>query len=421
MSERKLILEEAAKDIPGAQLSGEYPYERRVIFFTSLGHAMMHVLELIYAGILPLLLVRFDLSLAEVGVLVFPSLVFLGLGSFPAGLLSDRWNSYKIFLLFFFGSGASAVLASMSNSVWQLAASLGIMGFFLSLYHPAGLGLISMGVRRKGLVMGIHGIFGSLGLAISPFLAGWFGENFGWQSAFLVPAALVFLSGFALLFFPIRIAHHEVDSTGNRIKGKIEPAARRTLLWLYSIMIVLGFVYRGLMTYMPKYFGENVQVGWLPAVVAGGLFATIVLTVGGLGQIWGGHLSDRIDPFRLYLRVVPLFAPLLLLAIIFSGYSLVIGMCVFFFFFFSSQPLENQMLAQATPPDYRSTSYGVKFGLNLGIGALAAPVCGWIGDRFGMAWIFYTLVLVLLVSAAGVFRLRAVRNQTRQCPEPIRS
>jgi hypothetical protein len=70
------------------------------------------------------------------------------------------------------------------------------------------------------------------------------------------------------------------------------------------------------------------------------------------------------------------------------------------------------MLAQATPPDYRSTSYGVKFGLNLGIGALAAPICGWIGDHFGMAWIFYTLALILLISAAGVFRLKAVRNRT---------
>lgn len=405
-------IQEEANVISGAELSEKYPYERRVIFFTSLGHATMHVLELTYAGILLLLMVRFELSLVEVGVLVFPSLVFLGLGSFPAGLLSDRWDSYKIFLLFFFGSGAGAVLAALSSSVWQLATALGVMGLFLSLYHPAGLGLISMGVRRKGLVMGIHGIFGSLGLAISPFLAGLLGENFGWQSAFLLPAALAFLSGAVLLFFPIRIAHHEVDAKGNKVKGKIEPTARRTLLWLYSIMIVLGFVYRGLMTYLPTYFGEKVQMGWLSAVVAGGLFASITLTMGGLGQVWGGHLSDRIDPFRLYSRVVPVFAPLLLFAVLFSGYPLVIGMCVFFFFFFSSQPLENQMLAQATPPDYRSTSYGVKFGLNMGIGALAAPFCGWIGEHFGMAWIFYTLALILLASTVGVFRLKAVvRNQ----------
>jgi len=390
----------------------EYIYEGRVIFFTSLGHAMMHVMELIYAGVLPLLLVYFGLSLAQVGALVFPSLVILGLSSFPAGFLSDRWSSYRIFLLFYFGSAAGCLLAGLSRSVWQLAAALSLLGLFMSLYHPAGLGLISIGVRRKGLVMGLHGIFGNLGLAISPFLAGLLGVRYGWQTAFFVPAVLSAACGMGLLFFPIRIEHHELDAEGKRVKPSIEPGTRRTLVWLYIIMIVLGFVYRGTMTYLPKYIGEEVTVTWLSAVVAGGLFASITLTMGGLGQVWGGHLSDRIDPFRLYPRVVPLFAPLLLCAAFFSGWPLVVGMCVFFFFFFSSQPLENQMIALATPPGYRSTGYGVKFSLNMGIGAVAAPLCGWIGDVFGMAWIFYTLALVLLLAGAGVFKLRAVHRQT---------
>ncbi|MBW7996520.1 MAG: MFS transporter [Candidatus Glassbacteria bacterium] len=394
----------------GDTANGDYPYERRVIWLTSIGHGMMHVMELIYAGILPLLLLEFDLSLAQAGVLVFPGLVMLGAGSFPAGFLSDRWDSYRIFLLFFFGSALSCLLASISNSVWQLAGSLAALGLFLSLYHPSGLGLISMGVRRKGLVMGIHGIFGSVGLAISPFLAGFLGVRFGWKTAFALPAVLSLLCGVAMLFFPIRIAHHEIDEHGNKVRPTIEASTRRTLLWLYGIMIVLGFVYRGVMTYLPKFIGERFEVESLSAVVAGGLFASIALTIGGLGQMWGGHLSDKVDPFKLYNWVVPVYAPMLLIAAMFGGWPLILGMCIFFFFFFSGQPLENQMLARATPPAWRSTSYGVKFGLNLGVGALAAPVCGWIGDMWGMGWIFYSLALILLLAAAGVFRLRAVHE-----------
>ncbi len=397
--------------VNGRSAQREYPYERRVIAITSIGHGMMHVMELIYAGILPLLLIEFDLSLTQAGVLVFPGLVMLGVGSFPAGFLSDRWNSYRIFMLFFFGSALSCLLVAMSNTVWQLAAALAVLGLFLSLYHPSGLGLISMGVRRKGLVMGVHGIFGSVGLAISPFLAGVLGSQFGWRSAFLVPAAMSAVCGLGMLFFPFRIPHHEVDEHGNTVKPTIAPATRKTLLWLYAIMIVLGFVYRGVMTYLPKFIGERLEVESLSAVVAGGLFASITLTVGGLGQIWGGHLSDRIDSFRIYNRIVPVFAPLLLIAALFGGWPLILGMCIFFFFFFASQPLENQMLAQATPPAWRSTSYGVKFGLNLGVGALAAPVCGWIGDTWGMGWIFYSLAVVLLLAGAGVFRLRAARER----------
>ncbi|HUU29722.1 MAG TPA: MFS transporter [archaeon] len=411
MFEQAEVIPNTDYTAPGRESGQDYPYERRVIVFTSLGHAMMHVLELIYAGILPLIIIEFNLSLAQAGVLVFPCLVMLGLGSLPAGILCDRWDSYKVFLLFYFGSAGSALLAAMSNSIWTLSASLGALGLCVSLYHPVGLGLISMGVRRKGLVMGLHGIFGSLGLAVSPFLAGLFGAKYGWQSAFILPAACALLSGAALLIFPIRINHQEVPHA-RETPQTISPGIRLTLAWLYGVMIILGFVYRGLMTYMPKYIGENIHVEWLSAVAAGGLFASLALTSGGLGQVWGGHLSDRIDPFKLYYRVVPLFMPLLLAAAFFTGYPLVIGLCLFFFFFFSTQPLENQMLAQATPPRLRSTSYGLKFGLNLGIGALAAPVCGWIGDMLGMQWIFYTLALVLLTASFGVAGLLKARKRT---------
>ncbi|MEA2064521.1 MAG: MFS transporter [Gemmatimonadota bacterium] len=389
-----------------------YPQEKRVIIFTSVGHAMMHVFELIYAGVLPLLIIQFDLTLAQAGLLVFPNLLMLGLGSLPAGLLSDRWDSHKVFLLFFFGTSASAILIGLSVTIWQLVLAFGLMGLFASLYHPTGLAMISLGVRRKGLIMGVHGIFGSLGLAVSPFLAGLLGEMFGWQWAFFIPALAGVAIGVALLFFPIHSNRHHADRHREYAKQNNPDTAKKTsnsnnrkvLFWLYGVMIIAGFVYRGLMTYLPKYLGENIQVSWIgSSVVAGGLFVSLVLVFGGLGQIWSGHRTDRIDSFRFYVRLVPFYMPLLLVTSMLSGYPLVAGLCVFQFFFFSSQPIENQMLAQATPVRYRSTGYGLKFTLNLGIGALAAPVCGWIGDIWGMQWIFYFLSLVLVLAAAGAF------------------
>jgi MFS transporter, FSR family, fosmidomycin resistance protein len=394
----------------------EYADEKRVIVFTSLGHGMMHVFELIYAGILPLLIIHFDLTLTQAGLLVFPNLLMLGLGSLPAGLLADRWDSQKVFLLFFFGTSAATVLAGLSQNMWQLAAAFGLMGLFASSYHPTGLAMISLGVRRQGLVMGLHGIFGSLGLAISPFMAGFLGEMFGWRWAFLIPAAAGFAMGVALLFFPIQtfknMRRNNKASTQNNSHSDNPSSSRKVLLWLYGVMLVTGFIYRGLMTYLPKYIGDNLQVGWIAsAVVTGGLFVSLILVIGGFGQIWGGHMSDRHDPFRVYVRMVPFLMPLLLGVSFLVGYPMIGGLGLFMFFFFATQPLENRMLAEATPAHYRSTGYGVKFGLNLGVGALAAPACGWIGDQFGMEWIFHTLALVLLLTAGGALMMsRAYRR-----------
>ncbi|MBN2290684.1 MAG: MFS transporter [Candidatus Glassbacteria bacterium] len=394
---------------PGlAAPEADYPDERRVIVFTGLGHGMMHVFELLYAGVLPLLILQFDLTLTQAGMLVFPNLLMLGLGSLPAGLLADRWDSQRVFLLFFFGTSLATGLVGFCRTTWQLAAAFGLMGLCASMYHPTGLAMISLGVRRQGLVMGLHGVFGSLGLAISPFLAGFFGEMLGWQWAFFIPAAVGLVIGFGLLFFPIKsLSRSSLAARRNDHPPPDTPGTRRVLIWLYAVMLVTGFVYRGLMTYLPKYIGDRLQVSWITsAVVVGGLFVSLILVVGGVGQIWGGHMSDRRDPFRVYVRLVPFLMPLLLATSLLKGYPMVLGLCVFQFFFFATQPMENQMLAAATPAHYRSTGYGIKFGLNLGVGSLAAPLCGLIGDMFGMDWIFYTLSLVLLLTAAGAVMMR---------------
>lgn len=395
-----------------ASTAEAFPYEKRVIFFTSLGHWMLHFFELIYAGILTLLIAHFDLSLAQVGTLVFPYLVMLGVGSLPGGILADRWDLYKVFLLFFFGTSAASVLAGLSQSIWTLALSFGLMGAFGSLYHPTGLAMISMGVRRKGFVMGLHGVFGSIGLAISPFAAGVIGARYGWNAAFFLPAALGFLSGIVFLLFPVHVSHRSLRPAADSQSVRQQPAKeeksrsnRPALLWLYLVMIITGFVYRGLMTYLPKYLGDSIRVDWLSVVAAGGLFTSLALLAGGLGQMWGGHLSDRVSPFRLYTRLVPFWAPLLLLTVMFGGWPLVLMLAVFFFVFFGGQPVENQMLSQATPTHLRGTGFGLKFGLNLGVGAVAAPLLGLVGDKWGMDSIFYVMAAALALAAFMAFRL----------------
>ena len=399
----------------------QYPYEKRVIIFTSLAHALMHMFELVYAGVLILLIREFDLSLAQAGILVFPNLVMLGIGSFPAGVLCDRWSPSKLLLFFFFGSAIASILIGLSDSTLKMAFAFGLMGLMGSAYHPAGLALISMGVRRQGVVMGIHGIAGNLGLAFSPFIAGLIGDRLGWQWAFFIPSGLGLILGVALLLFPIHVTHKTANGhskvkepePGKRFK--LDPAVKRTLIWLYGVMITTGFVYRGLMTYLPKYIGDNLSVSWLSsAVVTGGLFTSITLVSGGLGQIWSGHMGDKKSPFWVYVRLVPVWMPLLIVACMLQNYPLIGSLIIFHFFFFGGQPLENQMLAEATPPSLRGSSYGLKFFLNMGIGAIAAPICGWVGDKYGMIWIFYLLALVLGLSAIGAFKMNKVHQDAVQ-------
>ena len=60
------------------------------------------------------------------------------------------------------------------------------MGFCCSIYHPAGLTLISHRVTKLTKGMAVHGIFGSTGSALGPILATTVAAIVSWRSAYAV-------------------------------------------------------------------------------------------------------------------------------------------------------------------------------------------------------------------------------------------
>jgi len=73
-----------------------------------------------------------------------------GLGSLPAGRLGDLWGRRRMMLVFYFGMGASALLAALTQSTWQLAAALTLLGLFSAIYHPVGSTMLVTHARRLG-------------------------------------------------------------------------------------------------------------------------------------------------------------------------------------------------------------------------------------------------------------------------------
>ena len=57
-------------------------------------------------------------------------------------------------------------------NVWVLGVALVLIGILGGLYHPAGLSLITRGVRSRARALGIHGAGGNLGTALAPLADG---------------------------------------------------------------------------------------------------------------------------------------------------------------------------------------------------------------------------------------------------------
>src|SRR4029450_732214 len=168
----------------------------------NVAHALDHMFLLIFATAVGAIAPSFGIGrwedLMPYGVGAFCR---FGVGSLPAGRLGDQWGRRKMMLVFFFGMAASMLLVALTHGPWQLAAALTLMGLFSSIYHPVGIPMLVRGSPRPGLTIGINGLAGNLGVALSAVATGFLVKYAGWRAAFAVPAIIAIGCGIAFARF----------------------------------------------------------------------------------------------------------------------------------------------------------------------------------------------------------------------------
>ena len=186
---------------------------RQVARLLNLGHAIDHMFLLIFATAVATIAAEFgfarweDLMPYSVG-----AFVLFGLGSLPSGRLGDLWGRRRMMLIFFFGIGASALLAALTHNAWQLAAALTLLGAFASIYHPVGIPMLVQRAPNPGAVIGVNGLAGNLGIAVAALVTGFLVKWIGWRAAFAIPGLLAI--GCGLLF--ARVCPHETEAPAKR-------------------------------------------------------------------------------------------------------------------------------------------------------------------------------------------------------------
>src|SRR5438067_2029467 len=161
-------------------------------------HALDHMFLLVFATSVGAIAADFGIArwedLMPYGVGAF---ILFGLGSLPSGRLGDHWGRRKMMLVFFFGMGASMLLVATTQNAWQLALALTLLGAFSSIYHPVGIPMLVRGAKRPGFTIGVNGLSGNLGVALSAAATGFLVQLAGWRAAFVVPAFVAIACGFA--------------------------------------------------------------------------------------------------------------------------------------------------------------------------------------------------------------------------------
>src|SRR5262249_52493437 len=144
--------------------------EQALLFITSLGHAICHMGELLFTGVTLAVMLEYGLAPHVATALALLGYILLGAGALPMGAWADARGPARVLQIYFPLMAAASLAVAASSAVWQLVAALTALGLAASIYHPAALTLLSLGVRRRGRAMGINGVVGSVGQALGPWL-----------------------------------------------------------------------------------------------------------------------------------------------------------------------------------------------------------------------------------------------------------
>ena len=382
------------------------PLPRSTAALLNVAHAIDHMFLLIFATAVASIAADFGVArwedLMPYGVGAF---AMFGIGSLPAGRLGDLWGRRRMMLVFFFGMGVSALIVAVTQSAWQLAAALTLLGAFSAIYHPVGIPMLVQRSARPGLTIGFNGLAGNLGVALSAIVTGALVKYAGWRMAFAVPALLALACG--VLF--ARFAPIEAEAPARRAPTRAMPG-KRALAHVFAIVTVASISGSLLFNFTTNGNGELLRerlrgIVEDPAAL-GGLLA-LVYVFGALTQVAVGHLLDRVSLKTLYAGIVAAQAPLFLLAANSQGWALYALMIAFMVAVFGAIPFTDAIIVRYVDDRMRSRVSGMRLAVAFGVSSLAVWMLGPLVKTAGFR------SLLLLMAAIAVVTLVVVLMMPR--------
>lgn len=381
--------------------------DRSIVGLVMVAHGLVHTYELSIPIFMTVWLAEFGVTEAVLGSLVGAGYLLFGIGALPGGVLVDRFGARRLIALCLAGMGGAFVLLGLAPGIWTVTGALLLWGAAASVYHPAGLSLISTGVQQRGRGLAWHGIAGNVGIAGGPLATALLLLIFDWE----VVAIILGVPAIAATMMAVRASFDataavETESRTDNPASAPRPQSVRAI-WTQTVAIftpafaavfalaaLSGLYYRGVLTFLPDLLTPLFTVD-LPVDLAAGRYVYAgLLTVGILGQYVGGRLTDRGRPER---GLAGAFLGLTGVAVLFLpvaelgtggliGASVVLGFALFVI-----QPLYQATVAEYSPAETRGLSYGYTYLAVFGVGALGAALAGTVLQYAGPPLLFGVL------------------------------
>ena len=207
-----------------------------------LSHMLVEVFLLMPSALLPVFISEFKLSIFQAGLLITIPNLCRRVIVIPTGIFVDKFGSRPVIILSILIAGISALLISQCNNALFLLVLLCTMKISETLYHPAGMSIISklfLEQSERSTNVGFHGATGCLGQSIGTVSLGLMLSGFGWRLPYLIFSLP--LIAWMIIFYRLQIPqltrYHKLAASLNKVKNEKERL--RSFIFKFSFIMLL--------------------------------------------------------------------------------------------------------------------------------------------------------------------------------------
>ena len=367
-----------------------------------------------YVGVIPVLypvlIGRFHLSLATVGLV---SLAYGGTAAISQpifGLLADRFGTRLTGLALAWTAITFAVVGFVDSFPLLLALALA-SGLGSGAFHPLG----ALDVRgllpawRRSFGMSVYVTAGTVGVAAGPLIGILVFGAFGLHGTGLLVIPGVVTGGYLLW----RMRGLPSTAPGQRRTGLPVPSVPVfALAVVIAVMMSRSWTVNVFQAFTPTWYR---QLGYGPEFY--GPLATTLVLASAVGTVGCGSLADRYGRRSVIIATLVLTVPAILLFTMFPGPWAFASAILIGFLAASTAPL-LLLMAQQLMVTRAGLASGLVMGLGFVTGAIGIPINGAIGDAIGLQKSLMTHVILVIATIGIAWFLPGEKEIERHAMKP---